>query len=280
MKRVKTSYACTSVTPEVKQHTAEFSVALQGLGVPIKTVLLALSETNYSPSERTLREHMASIKSNENVVSNSKASGRQSHLKSEEWEVVAGWILSQSSPVDFARTIDWIGAKLLVCVSKSTISRVLRKFGLSVQLTGQRGMRSSTFDEYALGYFKLLCELNVVGLFSFDKPKVLCFDFVTNSYRLDLETTIGLVGENQQKFNKGKPTFTESYMVPAAMAPGLDLKPIMLTHYKVFAVDGPRAAGWKSGVRSLVSSARRSCLGSHQRSTARRVKLRSRISKQ
>lgn len=241
MSKQRKEYASKGVSPEVKEHTAEFAVALQARGVEIKTILASLSDTSYSPAERTLRLHMSSIKSGKDVVSSSKASGRHKALSQDEWAIVAGWILTRSFPVDFAQTIQWITAELGVVVSKPVLSRFIREFGLSVQLTGKRGMTSLTFHDYAVGYLNYLLELAEEEFFDFDHSKLVCLDFVTNSHRLDTETTIGMAGGKQQKFKKAKPTFTESYIVAAPMIAGLDLKPIMFSHNKVYSVDSPRA---------------------------------------
>ena len=52
-------------------------------------MFLSLTEIDYSPAKRTLLDHINAIKSSNNVLSTSKASGRLSALNEEEWEVVA-----------------------------------------------------------------------------------------------------------------------------------------------------------------------------------------------
>ncbi len=55
-------YAGRGVSPEVKEHTASFAVALQARGVPLETIVKSLSDTAYAPARRTLLLHMAAIK--------------------------------------------------------------------------------------------------------------------------------------------------------------------------------------------------------------------------
>ena len=81
-------YAGTGVSPEVKEHTAVLAVALQDLGVPVRTVVRALEMTAYSPAERTLQLHMASIKGGHTPLSAEKATGRQPALMDEQWAIV------------------------------------------------------------------------------------------------------------------------------------------------------------------------------------------------
>jgi len=53
--------------------------------VALATVLDALSETLYSPRERTLLGHMAQIKGGEALLSTEKATGRTPVLTEEQW---------------------------------------------------------------------------------------------------------------------------------------------------------------------------------------------------
>ncbi len=86
-------YAGAGIHPDVKTHTAELAVALQGRGVALATVLDALSETSYAPKERTLMRHMAQIKGGEVPLSTEKATGRAPALTEEQWEIVFGRVL-------------------------------------------------------------------------------------------------------------------------------------------------------------------------------------------
>jgi hypothetical protein len=86
-------YAGAGVHPDVKTHTAQLAVALQGRGVAVATVLDALSETLYAPKERTLLRHMAQIKGGEAPLSTEKVTGRAPALTEEQWEIVFGRIL-------------------------------------------------------------------------------------------------------------------------------------------------------------------------------------------
>jgi len=54
-------YATKGMTEDVKAHTAEFVKALLEGGVKKKTIVTALKKTSYSPSRRTLDQHLASL---------------------------------------------------------------------------------------------------------------------------------------------------------------------------------------------------------------------------
>lgn len=155
--------------------------------------------------------------------------------------------MDQNTPTDLEKVINWIEESFEVKASPSIVSRFLKNHGLTPQLVGRRGAKAVSFDNYAFGYHSQLLELRELDFFNFDPSRIITLDFITKSYRLDRQTTIALSGSKQQKFEKIKPTYTSSYLVPAAMGAGIDLKAMMFTFDPVFKRDGPHAAkvqGW------------------------------------
>ena len=141
------TYAGAGVSPEVKDHTARLAVALQARGVSMSVILSALSDTDYAPAPRTLREHMAAIKGSEAPLSAEKGSGRPSVVTDEEWAIVFGRVLRQTKPVGLEWVQQWIKVNLGIDVSIATVSRHKDEMGLSFQFTGSRGMKpGSTFS--------------------------------------------------------------------------------------------------------------------------------------
>ena len=207
----------------------------------INTFVKALSRTSYSPARATLFEHIALIRSGRDVVSSSSSAGRPPSLSNDDWDVVAGRIFLETSPVNFDQTIDWIKVNFGIQVFKSIVSRFAKEFGLNVQLTGRRGMTSLDDFDYAQEYLNFLLHLNNLEFFKYDKSKIICLDFVTNSYRLDRQKTISMKGGKQRKFNQSKVQYTDSYLVPAAMKEGLGLKAIIYTFNPVFYPRGTRS---------------------------------------
>ena len=78
MKKAKVVYASRGISPDVKQFAAEFIVALLAQNIPLEVILVCLALTFYSPSKRTIYEHIALIKAGKEVASNTCASGCRS----------------------------------------------------------------------------------------------------------------------------------------------------------------------------------------------------------
>jgi hypothetical protein len=100
------------VSPEVKDHTASFAVALWARGLPLETIIKLLSDTPTAPAERTQLRHMAAIKGGMAPLSAEKGAGRPAALTDESWAVVFGWVLRQQKSVDLETVQRWIKANL------------------------------------------------------------------------------------------------------------------------------------------------------------------------
>jgi len=238
-------------------------------GVEMKTMVKALKKTSYSPSQRTLYEHVAKVGKGKEVLSSEKKTGAKRALTDEESRVVAGWILLQEKKVELWTVQQWIRANLSIDVSIPTISRYKDEWGLSVQLTGKRPLsEGSTRDEYVLGYFEFCKELRDTGFWDFPKRKILCLDSVTNSMRADREKTLHLKGAAQKKLSRNVPTYTNNYLVCVALEGGEDYDVLMFTHDPTFDPKGPswkKVEKWcrKLGVRTdqifYVKSSKKYC---------------------
>ena len=240
-KAQKVKYLGASVSIEVKTQTAHYAVNLQRAGVPLKVLIDALDGTFYVPSKSTLIAIMSRIKRGEDAFENSMDAGRPPSLSTKEWEIVAGWILQCDKEVDFDKVRKWIEEYFGKSLSKATISRFLTDYKLSVQLSGKRHMKSKDERVYAQGYYDFLVELYSEDFFNFDPSLIIAFDFITNSRRLEQRKTIGMLGGKQKKYKGSSPIFTDSYMIPAAMADGLGLQAIMFSKNPIFVPNGPDA---------------------------------------
>lgn len=239
--RRREEYGSTGVSSEVKEHTAALAVSLQDLGVPVSTVVEALKKTAYSPTERTLRRHMAAIKAGQTPLSAEKATGRQPALSEEQWAIVFGWVLQQNAIVNLESVQQWIKANLGLDVSIATISRHKDAKGLSFRLASRRGLSiGTTWDEYVLGYFNFVQSLHSTSFFNHDHKRIVCIDFVTDSRRRELDRTLTLTGAKQPKIARDLPTYTSSYIVAVAYGAGAPLKVLMFTHNPAFKPNGPR----------------------------------------
>ena len=114
----------------------------------------------------------------------------------------AGFVFSQNEPVNYERIINWVGSKFGITLSKAMLSRQLKVLGLSVQLVGKHGTESKRVRVYVTVLGGNRNNLRDFGFFDFDGLKIICLDFVTNSYRLDRQTTVSIIGEKQKKFKK------------------------------------------------------------------------------
>jgi hypothetical protein len=82
---------------EVKEYRAELALALEGLGVPLQTFLLANDKTRFPMSEASLYRHVQSLRSGRPPLSAEKHAGRPPTLSNEQQAVLAGAILQQRS---------------------------------------------------------------------------------------------------------------------------------------------------------------------------------------
>ena len=218
-----------------------FAVALQGLEVPVSTIVLALSKTDYAPDKRTLQRHMAAIKAGNAPFSAEKASGRKPALQDEQWAIVFGWVLHQNKILNLEQVQRWIKANLGLDVSIATISRHKDAMGLSFRLVSRRGVPfGTTRDEYVLGYFDFVQHLRATLFFDHPPMRIICLDFVTDSRRRELEKALGIKGTKQQKVARSTPTYTSSYLVGVALEAGADIKTCMFTYDPTFDPNGPR----------------------------------------
>ncbi len=239
--RPREAYGGTMVSPDVKVHTAQFATALLDRGVPWETVVDCLSRTDYAPKKRTLEEHVGRVRAGEDILSVKKRGGRPAHLTDEQWDVVAGWILSRSDKVDLDRVQRWITTNFNVTMSIAAISRHKDELGLSVQLTGARPMPAKMLrDEYVIGYFEFVQMLQATGVWERDPSTVICIDSLTNSCRRERETTLGLINGKQQKLSKNLPIYTNNYVVAVGRGLVKGMRALLFTHDPTFDPEGPR----------------------------------------
>ena len=201
-----------------------------------------VSGRNYAPKKRTLERLVASISSGQSPLSDAKASGAQPKLSKEQWMIVFGWVLNREEIVCFEHVRRWIKLNFLIEVSDPTVSRWMKKMGLSVQLVGARGLTPGvTWDEHVTGYFDFCKQLRDTGFFDYDPKKILCLDFVTDSRRRERDSTIGIIGGKQRKKSGNAPKYTNSYLVAVDME-GHIYDVLMFTFDPTF---DPNGAGWE-----------------------------------
>ena len=136
----------------------------------------------------------------------------------------------------------WIKVNLGIDVSIATVSRHKDEMGLSFQFTGSRGMKPGlTGDEYVLGYFDFVRGVQQTGFFDYDRKRIICIDFVTNSMRIERQKTLALCGGKQKKLEKSAPTYTNSYIIGVSLEAGPKLLSLMFTYDPTFDPYGPCA---------------------------------------
>lgn len=245
-------YASKGVSEDVKTHTAEFVKALLEGGVEKKTIITALKKTCYSPSRRTLDQHLASLERGESLFSPEKNQGRPTLLTEEQKWIVAGWVLAQEKKVELFSIQQFVDANFDIYLSYPTVSRFIDEMELSVQLTSKRPMGiGMTKEAYTIGYFDFVKDLRDSGFWDFDKSRILCIDSVTNSMRSDRDTTISLVGSPQKKLVRNVPKYTNNYLVCVSMEGGIEFDVLMFTHDPVFDPHGPHWSTVKKWCRKL-----------------------------
>ena len=230
----------SGVSIDVKEFAAHWAVHLENSGVPFSLILKTMKKTRYSPCSNTLKSHMEEIRVNGKLKVNSSASGRKPKLSDEEWRIIAGWILVQNNSVNFEDVLGWIDKNFDVKLDKATLSRHLQILEMTTQLVGKRPRESETFEEYCKGYLDFLLKVRGQGFMEHKHAKIVCLDFITNSYRLDRVTTIQMKGQKQKKIKMKTPQYTNSYLVASCFGKGLWLLSIMFTHDPAFNPQGQR----------------------------------------
>ena len=113
-------YASAGTPAVVKEYRAELALALEGLGVPLKTFLEANNKTSHAVSKSTLYEHVAALRKGDTPLSAEKKTGNRAKLSAEQWEVVAGAILSSEEEANIRWILDFIEANFDVVPSSRT----------------------------------------------------------------------------------------------------------------------------------------------------------------
>jgi hypothetical protein len=235
-------YSGTGVSPDVKRHTALIARNLHDTGMSWEMITQNVKTPFYSPKTRTLRKHVAILKTGDTPLSDAKKSGAKAKLSTELWEIVFGWALQETKCVNLDRLQQWIDKNLHTPVSAPTISRHKKEMGLSFQLVGARGWKPEmTRDEYVTGYFDFVKKLRDDGFFAFDPNRVVCIDFVTNSQRRERKTSLNIRGAKQKKISENSPLYTNSYLVAVTLGQE-SFEVLMFTHDPAFDPKGPR---WK-----------------------------------
>jgi hypothetical protein len=73
-----------------------------------KEVHKKVKTEDYSPSQRTLRQHVSRLGEDKSIFKEEKQSGRPRLLIGEQWEVVAGAILCCEEDVDLQWVMDFV----------------------------------------------------------------------------------------------------------------------------------------------------------------------------
>jgi transposase len=178
-------YEGSGVSSDVKEFAAEFAYALKMRGVSIDVIWDAMTDTDYAPSKSTLYNLLAKVEGNTVLFKRVKESGRPRLMDQDNFAIVCGWILMHKEKVNFESTIKWIDEIFGIRMSKSILSRYLKEFGLSTQLTGKRANKAVDFKHYCEGYLAYVLELRALRFFDGNMSKLIAFDFITNSYRTD-----------------------------------------------------------------------------------------------
>ena len=239
-KKLKTHYLGSGVPVDTKRVVTKLAVNLRHRGVKIGTNVECLNGSGYQPGRSTLLKNIATMESGNNPFSDDKTSGKPALLTDEQWRIICGWILVQNDAVDYEEILDWIDDTFDVSYDKGNLSRKLNSMGLSVQLKGGRAWKSSSFKEYAQGYFEFILKVRKLEAMKIDKKRITALDFATNSYCLHREITVQMQGQKQKKINRPKSVYTNSYLAAAAWESGLGLQALMFTFDPVFDSTGNR----------------------------------------
>ena len=212
MKRDHDGYAAGGTPTDVKEYRASLAVALKRRGVPLSDFLEANNETEFPVSQSTLYTHVKAVEEGGSALSAEKATGRPTKLTEEQWDIVAGAILTCTEKTDLQWVLTWIATHFRVKLAFSTVSRHLNELDLCFRLTGGRPMpRTMTEESYVMEYYECVLKLRDTGFFAHDPCKVIAVDCCTNSRRLDRVTTISMIGPSKKNCrleNQSTPTRT------------------------------------------------------------------------
>jgi hypothetical protein len=227
---------------EVKEYRAELALALEGLGVPLQTFLLANDKTRFPMSEASLYRHVQSLRSRRPPLSAEKHAGRPPTLSNEQQAVLAGAFLCSKDPVDLEWAQAWIMRNFNANVSVATVSRILGGLHLSRRLLGGRALpKDATFESYVQEYYEFVLARHKDRWFQYNPRKIVCVDFVTNSRRLERQTTFQVIRSKQKKISAPKPKYTNSYLVAVCLEDVGQYPALMFTYDPFFDPKGTYA---------------------------------------
>lgn len=228
------------VSKQTKQYAAEVAITLQQQGMTIEEIAFVLCQPTYQPGTRALQGHVSAIKGGGTPFKDTNNAGRPQKLLQEDWEVVAGWILSHENALELSDVVAWIKANFKGSIDESTVSRHKDDLHLSYQLFGSRPMpKGCTRDSYILGYFEFVKMLHDEDFFNFSPDKIICIDSVTNSQRVERQKGMNIIGGKQRKLAKDAPTYTNNYVIGVTLS-GKVLYVLMFTYDPAFDPNGER----------------------------------------
>jgi len=245
MKRAsRGEYQGAGVSDSHKVHIAEIAIELQKVGLSIPKFAKLLDNTSFSPSERTIRNHVMKINKTGTPLSTEKHSGRRKCLTEEQLNIVCGAVLSQEVCVGLKFVIkDWIEANFGIDVSIATCCNYMDDHSITMQLFGSRSWpKGTTKEDFIFGYFDFVKRVRDNGVFTRDPCSVLCIDSCTNSVRIDRVRGLAMSGGRQQVFERDKPKYTNTYVTCVSLNATVEFKTIMFTHDPAFDTSGSSAA--------------------------------------
>jgi transposase len=238
-------YMATSIPQDVRNALGKVAKTLHDDGMTVEAIGKAYKKSGFSLSQDTLYNYINAIASGGTPMSQEKATGRKRALDEDEEAIITGLFLlredeqkvsSRLTYKEFAK--EMFDAKLDV----STVSRYLKRAGLSYKLLGPR-RRSTKLARADLGLDALdsLQKLHQAGYMSYRKSHLWCIDVVSDTQQNQRQKSFGRRGGTQQKMPSIKLVYTSS-LVTLVNANGEQLGPGIFTSNPDLDLDGPNGA--------------------------------------
>jgi hypothetical protein len=220
---------------------AKCAMAANDSGVSLEDYLDSVKTVDKKPSIRTLYRHVAAIRQNKSPFTAKKKTGHVSALTKEQKRILGGFLLMNEKATDLKSVQRFCNKAFTVLLSLATCSRYLTELELSIQLVGKRTFKQGlSYEQYCKEYYQYLVDTHKSGFFSIDDADLGSVDFITNSHRLDRQTTIHGIGMNQKKIQGQKVYYTDSIINMIWMSGDNWTPGILFSHNPTFDDKGKR----------------------------------------
>jgi hypothetical protein len=200
------------------------------------------ADSPYKPGRSTLFEHIAAVEAGGSPFAEEETRGRKGTLTEEQQYVLFGAILEEDDEVDLPKMRALAKKFFGVTAVPSTWSRMAKHGQLTFRLVAGRYMpKQMTTETYGDQYYQCIIDLFNSGFFAADPSKIACFDFASNSHRLQRRKTLQGKGTKQKKMAAVRYVYTSTFAI-CLWLDGVNRTPVLLfTFDPAFDPNGPLA---------------------------------------